>query len=106
MRRAAKWIGWVLLGLAALPVLLLLMANTPPGREAIVWLTPQLTGDTVRLAGLSGRFPDALRVARAELRDPDGAYAVVEGFEFDWSPLQLLQGRIVIDRLAAEQIDA
>ena len=82
-------------------VLLLVVVNTPPGRQAIEWLTPRLTGDTVRLAGIAGRFPDALRVARVELRDPQGDYATVEDLALDWSPLQLLHRRIVIDRLEA-----
>jgi translocation and assembly module TamB len=99
MRRAAKWIGGIILVLAALPVLLLLFANTPPGRSLLVQLTPQLTGDTVRLAGLSGRFPDALRVAHVALRDPQGDYATVDDLALDWSPLQLLHWRLVIDRL-------
>ncbi len=106
MRRAAKWIGWVLVALALLPVLLLIIVNTTPGRQAIEWLTPRVTGDTVRLAGLSGRFPDALRVARVELRDPQGAYATVEDLVLDWSPLQLLHRRIAIDRLEAARIEA
>ena len=106
MRRAAKWIGWVLAVLAVLPVVLLVAANTPPGQRAIAWLTPRLTGDTVRLAGLSGRFPDALHVARFELRDAQGAYATIEGLALDWSPLQLLHRRLVIDRLEADHVDA
>ena len=77
MRRAAKWIGGMLLALAALPVLLLLAANTPPGRNMLARLIPRLTGDTVRLEGLAGRFPDALRVAHLALRDPQGDYATV-----------------------------
>jgi len=39
MRRAAKWIGWILVGIIALPVLLvaavLIGANTDAGRHAI-----------------------------------------------------------------------
>ena len=104
MRRAAKWIGGLVGGLVALPVLLLLFANTPPGRAAIAWLTPQVTGDSVRLDGLSGRFPDALRAARVELRDARGAYATVDDLVLDWSPLRLLQRRIVIDRLNAARV--
>ena len=65
-----------------------------------------MTGDTVRLAGISGRFPDALRVARVELRDPQGDYATVDDLVLDWSPLQLLHRRIVIDRLAAARVEA
>ena len=109
MRRAAKWLGWTLAVLIGVPVLLVLVvlvgANTAPGRHAIERLTPKLTGDTVRLAGMSGRFPDALRIARVALRDPQGDYATVENFVFDWSPSQLLHRQIVIDRMAASRID-
>jgi translocation and assembly module TamB len=104
MRRAAKWIGGLVGGLVAIPVLLLLFANTPPGRAVIAWLTPRVTGDSVRLDGLSGRFPDALRAAHVELRDAKGAYATVDDLVLDWSPLRLLQRRIVIDRLDAARI--
>jgi translocation and assembly module TamB len=106
MRRAAKWFGWILVALAALPVVLLAIANTQPGRQAIEWLTPRVTSDTVRLAGLSGRFPDALNVARVELRDAQGAYATVEDLVLDWSPLQLLHRRLEIDRLASARVEA
>jgi translocation and assembly module TamB len=106
MRRVAIWIGWVVAVLAALPVLLLVAANTPQGHRGIAWLTPRLTADTVRLAGISGRFPDALRLARLELRDAHGAYATVEDVALDWSPLQLLHRRLVIDRLEAAHIEA
>jgi translocation and assembly module TamB len=108
MRRAAKWIGWTLSTLVGLPILLILVvligANTGEGRHAIERLTPKLTGDTVRLAGISGRFPDALRIARVELRDPQGDYATIEDFALDWSPTELLHRRIVIDRLAAARV--
>ena len=87
-------------------MLLLVVVNTPPGQQALAWLTPRVTGDTVRLAGIAGRFPDALRVAQVELRDPQGAYATVEDLALDWSPLQLLHRRIVIDRLEAARIEA
>jgi translocation and assembly module TamB len=110
MRRAAKWIGWMLAVLVGLPVLLILVvlvgANTEPGRRTIERLTPKLTGDTVRLGGISGRFPDALRIARVELRDPHGDYATIEDFALDWSPNLLLHRQIVIDRLTAAHVVA
>ena len=109
MRRAVKWIGWILAVLLGVPVVLFLVvlagANTGPGRRAIEHLTPTLTGDTVRLAGIAGRFPDALRVAHVELRDPQGAYAAIDDLALDWSPMQLLHRTIMIDRLAAAHID-
>jgi translocation and assembly module TamB len=109
MRRAAKWIGWILAVLIGVPIVLVIVvligANTGPGRRAIERLTPKLTGDTVRLAGISGRFPDALRVAHVDLRDPGGDYATADDLSLDWSPMQLLHRTIVIDRLAAAHID-
>ena len=109
MQRVAKWLGWIISIIIGVPVLLialvLIAANTGPGRSAIESLVPKLTGDTVRLTGLAGRFPDALRVSRIELRDASGDYTTIENAAFDWSPLQLLHWQILIDRLAADQID-
>ncbi|HTI84648.1 MAG TPA: translocation/assembly module TamB domain-containing protein [Acetobacteraceae bacterium] len=109
MRRAAKWIGWligIVVGLAVLLVaFVLIAANTDTGRRTIESLVPELTGDTVRMADLGGRFPDALRAGRIELRDAAGDYATIDNAVFDWSPLQLVHWHIVIDRLAAERID-
>jgi translocation and assembly module TamB len=108
MRRAEKWIGWIVAGLVGAPLLLVLFvligANTGPGRHVIETLTPRLTGDTVRLSGIAGRFPDALRVAHVELRDPQGEYASIDDLALDWSPMQLLHRTIAIDRLAAAHI--
>lgn len=109
MRRVAKWLGWIIGIIVGVPVLLvalaLIAANTGPGRDALESLVPKVTGDTVRLAGLAGRFPDAVRARRIELRDASGDYATIENATFDWSPLQLLHWHIVIDRLAADAID-
>lgn len=109
MRRVAKWLGWILGIAIGLPVLLvaivLIAANTGPGRRAIEALVPKLTGDTVRLAGLGGRFPDDIRASRIALRDASGDYATIDNAVFEWSPLELLHWQIVIDRLAAERID-
>src|SRR5262245_41477380 len=109
MRRAAKWLGWIVAGVIGIPLLLIAFvfaaANTEIGQREIENLIPTLTGDTVRIAGLSGRFPDALRIDHVALRDPAGDYATVAGFVFDWSPLQLLDGRIAVDRLAAANVE-
>ncbi len=109
MRRAAKWIGGIVAVLVGVPAVLILVvlvgANTGPGRRAIEHLTPKLTGDTVRLAGISGRFPDALRVAHVALRDPGGDYTTIDDLSLDWSPMQLLHWMIVIDRLDAAHVD-
>lgn len=109
MRRVAKWLGWIVALLIGVPILVvifvLVAANTGPGRHAIETLVPRVTGHTVRITGFAGRFPDVIRIARVELLDPQGVYATVEDFVFEWSPLQLLHWHIDVDRIAASYID-
>ena len=55
---------------------------------------------------MPGGSPTRCGSARVELRDPQGDYATVEDLALDWSPLQLLHRRIVIDRLEAAHVEA
>ena len=68
MTRVLKWFGIVVAVLLGLPVLLVLivigLANIDTGRRLIESETASLTGGMVRLQGLSGSFPGALRVDR------------------------------------------
>ena len=50
------------------------LLNLDVGRRLVETQAESLTGGMVRIAGLSGRFPDALRIGRLELRDADGPY--------------------------------
>ena len=59
----------------------------------------------VRIQGLSGRFPDALRVDRIEVSDAKGPYVTISGLVLDWSPLQLVHRIAQIDQLQADQLD-
>ncbi len=87
-----------------LVVAVLVLANVDPGRRLIERLTPQLTGDAVRLSGISGRFPDALRIEHIEVRDKVGAYVTVSDAQLDWSPLALLHGLASVDGLSAANV--
>jgi translocation and assembly module TamB len=108
MRRALKWIGWTLVVLIAVPLVLvagvLIGANTDPGRHLIERETASLTGGMVRISGLSGRFPDALRVAQAQVSDASGVYVTLDDVVLDWSPLALLQREALVDRVTAARI--
>ncbi len=56
------------------------------------------------LRGLSGRFPDALRLAHAEIRDAQGAWLTLDEVALEWSPSALF-GRVAeIDRLTAGHV--
>jgi translocation and assembly module TamB len=82
-------------------VLVVIGANLEPGRNLLVKLVPSLTSGQVAIAGLGGRFPDALRVATVELRDTKGAYLTLHDVLLDWSPLRLAERVLDIERLTA-----
>jgi translocation and assembly module TamB len=82
----------------------LLAANTSPGQRLIEMETKSLTGGAVVLDGLSGRFPDALRLAHAELRDAKGAWLSIDDLVLTWSPLALIGGTADIQLLQARNI--
>ncbi len=93
---------WVAGAVILLPVLLVLLvliaANTGAGQRLIAQQAGSLTGGMVKLTGLSGRFPDALRLARLELQDAHGTWLTAEGVTLDWSPTALVFRRARIER--------
>ena len=112
IRRVLKWVVWVgggLLGSSPcagiLVIGILIGANTGPGRRLIESETASLTGGMVRIEGLAGRFPGALRADQVQVSDAKGPYVVVSGLILDWSPLRLLQRTAQIDRLRADRLD-
>ncbi len=105
LRRALLWAAGLLLGLPlALVALILIAANTAPGRAFIASRATSLSGGLVTLQGLSGRIPDRLRIAHLELHDGQGTWLTLDGAALDWSPLALLTGTARIASLAATQI--
>ena len=99
---------WVAGVVVLLPVflvcLILLVANIGPGRRIIETETKNFTGGMVVLSGLSGRFPDALRLAHAELHDRKGAWLTLDNVVLNWSPTALLGRTASIDFLSVERI--
>jgi translocation and assembly module TamB len=104
-RRLLAGIAGVLLGLPVLLVLLILLAaNVDPGRQLIERVVARLTSGQVVLNGLSGRFPDALRLAGLQLRDAGGPWITAHGLALEWSPVSLLSGTVRIARLHADDL--
>ena len=108
MRRATRWFVWILAVLSVLPLLAVMLAvfaaNTQHGRAWIEQTVSTLTAGEAVLTGLSGRFPDSLRLGRLELRDSDGLWLVMDDLALDWMPLRLLAWQVEIDRLEAGHI--
>ena len=109
MHRVMKWIGRLLLMLIAIPIVavagVLLLANLDVGRRLIETQTASLTGGMVRLQGVAGRFPDALKVGQIQVSDVKGPYVTISGVSLDWSPTMLLKRIASVDRLHADQVD-
>jgi translocation and assembly module TamB len=107
-RRVLKWLLGIILVLLAIPVLAVVLvavaANTNPGRRLIEQETASLTDGMVRIQGLAGRFPDALRVGQIQVSDAKGAYVTIAGLALDWSPLELVQGIAQIDQVRADRL--
>jgi translocation and assembly module TamB len=108
-RRLLKWVLGTLLILLAVPLLavvvVLILANIDPGRRLIESETASLTGGMVRIEGLAGRFPDALRAGRIQVSDAKGPYVTISGLILDWSPLKLLRRTAWIDLVQADRLD-
>ncbi len=95
-----------LVGIGALATTVLLVgANTGPGRRMLVRQTTSLTGGMVTLAGLSGRFPDNLHVATLAIHDRQGAWLTLHDVRLDWSPLAILGRQARIYAFTAAQLD-
>jgi translocation and assembly module TamB len=108
MRRLLKYLAWGVGILIAIPILLtvavLLGANTDQGRRLVETLVPRVTDGTVQLEGLRGRFPEALRIRRLTVADPDGVWLTVTDAALDWSPWRLIEGEVAVGRLEAQSV--
>ncbi len=108
MRRVWRILGWIVGVLVLAPIFAVLAAvlllNIDPGRRLVERLAGQLTGGQVAIAGLGGRFPDALRLAHAEVRDSQGAWLTLDNVALNWSPFALLHREARVDLLQAGRI--
>jgi translocation and assembly module TamB len=104
--RIAAWVcGAVLLACVVLAALVLVAANTTPGRAYIERLTNRLTDGMVQISGLAGTLPAAIELERLELRDPHGMWLAAEHISLRWSPRALLTRHIRVSSLHAARLD-
>ncbi len=108
MRRLVKIALVVLALIIGLPlfglVVLLIGANTDPGRGLIARIVADLSHGMATIDGLGGRFPDALHVDRIVVSDAQGIWLTIEQARLDWSPSRLLYGEAKVDTLAAARV--
>jgi translocation and assembly module TamB len=107
MARAAR-LWRIAAGLLALPLAaglaLLLALNTAAGRAALERGVPRWSAGYARIEGLGGRFPDALRLRRLELRDAQGPWLLLENLRLDAALWHLARGELTLENLEAGHI--
>ena len=104
--RIAVWtLGSTLVVLALLVVSILIVANTTGGRALIERGIASFSGGRVRLAGLSGNFPQTIGLAQLELSDADGVWLTAQSLSLRWSPLALLARHVKVDELHLARLD-
>jgi translocation and assembly module TamB len=109
MPRAIKILAWVTGLLIVLPVVLitlvLVVANVDWGRRMLELTTAQLSGGQVVLTGMSGRFPDDVRIAHAEVHDAQSLWLSADDVSLQWSPSGLASKRLQVQLLRAGRIE-
>lgn len=104
MTRFVRWIGLSLVLLLALMAFLLIAANTVAVKRSVENYVARFTDGEVRITGLDGRFPDALRIGRIELYDDTGVWLAVRSLRLDWSPSRLALRTFLVSQIDADQI--
>lgn len=105
LRIAGLTVG-VLAGVAGIAVgVILVGANTGAGRRLLMQQTTALTGGTVSITGLSGRFPDNLHVGEIALKDKQGVWLSLKNLTLDWSPLALVGRTAKVYAVTADELD-
>ncbi len=108
MRQTLKVLGWIVAALVVVPAvlvaLLLVALNTGPGEQKVAALLNHLLAGELQVQGLSGRFPDRLRLARVDLLDKKGVWATASDVALDWSPLALLHKTAEVNLLHANRL--
>jgi translocation and assembly module TamB len=109
MRIVVRVVVWVLAVAIGVPlvgaVAVFVALNTDPGRRFAERMVARATDGEVQIGGLGGRFPDALRVARIDLRDEHGTWLALRDVALDWAPGRLAQGVALVERLHAVELD-
>ncbi|MGV4876621.1 translocation/assembly module TamB domain-containing protein [Acetobacter indonesiensis] len=108
LRRTGRIVGLtvgVLAGVAGLAVgVILVGANTGPGRRVLMQQTTALTGGMVNITGLTGRFPDKFHLDSFALKDKQGVWLSLTNIDLNWSPLSLVARTARIYAITADQL--
>jgi len=105
--RVVRWLaigfGAVIIGICLL--IILLQTNVAKNRISAS-LSALLSNDDrqVEFGALEGIVPVRMRFDHITISDPEGQWLKLEDVHLDWSPLNLLRGRIVMDEVSASRV--
>jgi len=101
-----RWVSRIAIAVVAVPLLLVLLMlvalNIGAGRLALEAAVNRLT--PARIEGLSGRFPDRLRLAHLTVVDPKGPWLDARDIAIDWTPSRLLSRWASVQSLSAREL--
>ncbi len=100
--RALRILAAVAGGAVGLVVLLFVFLQTPPGQRALAAI---VSGESLKVSGVSGFFPTDLGVERIELLDRQGPWLRIGQARLHWSFASLFEGRLRIENLSAASVD-
>ncbi|MBS0221583.1 MAG: translocation/assembly module TamB domain-containing protein [Proteobacteria bacterium] len=107
--RMLRLTAWILGGLVAVVALLFAVLQTPPGKQALAGIVSSMASSAdsrLEVSGISGFIPTDLRVAKIEMSDPQGVWLNIEDAHLAWSFASLFTGRLKIEDIAAQKIEA
>ena len=109
MSRATRILAWSAGVLIVLPVVLITLvvavANTDWGLRVLELTTARLSGGQVVLTGMSGRFPDDLRIAHIEVREGETIWLSADDVALQWSPSALAGKLLKVQLLRAGHVE-
>ena len=109
MARAPRILLWVTGILVVLPAVLItlvvLVANVDWGRRLLELTATQLSGGQIVMTGVSGRFPDDLRIAHVEIHDAGTPWLSADDVALQWSPSSLARKLLRVQLLRAARVE-
>lgn len=101
------WLFGSIIGLLTLAIIgIVIFVNTQKGQDYLANKIGDLTEHSVEVSGLSGEFPNHLRVRLIKLKDPKiGTWLEVKQVRLDWSWLALLTKKVSVDTLSAKELN-
>ncbi|MBV8190097.1 MAG: translocation/assembly module TamB domain-containing protein [Alphaproteobacteria bacterium] len=102
LRVVLRTLRFGLLAVIGLLALLFGLLQTSPGKRL---LAESISGQSLKVTGLSGLVPTDLQVASIELLDSQGAWLRIEDAALRWSFASLFEGRVRVEILSAALVD-